>query len=49
MENIVFYGLCLVMAIIGFWLVKRFVSCLLRSVIAIIIIALVAYAYFVLY
>lgn len=49
MENVVFYGLCLLMIVIGFWLVKRVVSCLLRSVIAIIIIALIAYAYFTLY
>lgn len=46
MENIVFYGFCLLMIVIGFWLLKKVVSCLLRSVIMLIIIAVVAYAYF---
>lgn len=46
MENIVFYGFTLLLIIIGCWLIKKVVSCLLRSVIALIIIAVVAYLYF---
>ena len=46
MENIVFYAFCGLMIIIGFWLVKKVVSCLLRSAIVLIIIAAIAYAYF---
>lgn len=46
MEDIVFYGFCLLMIVIGFYLIKRVVSCLFRSAIALIVIAILAYVYF---
>lgn len=46
MEDLIFYGFCVLMVIVGFWLVKKVVGCLLRSAIALIIIAIVAYVYF---
>lgn len=46
MENLVFYAFCLLIIIVGIALIKKFVGCLLRSVILLIIIAVLAYAYF---
>lgn len=46
MENIVYYGMCVVAVIIGFWLIKRVVSCLFRSFILLALIAIIAYIYF---
>ncbi|MDE5986121.1 MAG: hypothetical protein K2H16_02390 [Prevotella sp.] len=46
MENLTYYILCIIAFIIGVWLVKRCVGCLIRSAITIIIIAGLAYIYF---
>lgn len=46
MENLTYYALCVIAFIIGVWLIKRFVGCLIRSIITIIILAALAYIYF---
>lgn len=47
MENLVYYASCVIVVLIGIWLIKRFVGCLLRSVVTIIVIAALAYIYWV--
>ncbi|NPD80435.1 hypothetical protein HPS57_00360 [Prevotella sp. PINT] len=46
MENLTYYALCIVAFIIGVWLLKRCVGCLIRTIITIIILAGLAYIYF---
>lgn len=45
MENLVYYAACLIAVIIGIYLFKRFVGCLIRSIITFIFIAILAYIY----
>lgn len=46
MENIGFLIFCLVALVVAIALVKKFVGCIIRSAIFLIVIALVALAYF---
>lgn len=45
MDNILFYALCVVAVIVGVWLIKKCVSCLLRLAVIICVIALLVYVY----
>lgn len=45
MENLAYYAACIVAVIIGIYLFKRFVGCLVRSVITIVFIAILVYIY----
>lgn len=46
MDNIYFYVFCIVAIIIGISLIKKFVGCMIRSAIFLIIIAAIAFVYF---
>ena len=46
MEHLVYYASCVIVILIGIWLIKRFVGCLLRSVVSVIVIAILLYVYF---
>lgn len=46
MENITYYIVALLMIIVGFVVVKKVAGCLLRSVITIVLIAVLAALYF---
>lgn len=46
MENIYFYLFCLVAIVVGILLVKKFVGCLVRSAILLIILAAIVYCYY---
>lgn len=45
MENLQFYLLCLVAIIAGVLLVKKFVGCIIRSAIFLIVVIIIALAY----
>lgn len=45
MENLQFYLLCLVAIIIGVLLVKKFVGCIIRTAIFLIVLIVIALAY----
>ena len=46
MENLIYYASILALIVIGVFLIKRIVSCLFRSIIGILLIAVAAYIYF---
>lgn len=45
MENLTYYAFCALAIVVGIWLLKRFVGCLIRTVITLIVLGLVAYVY----
>ena len=46
LENIVYYAMCVVAIIVGIYLLKKFVGCLVRTVITLILIAFLVWVYF---
>ena len=46
MENLVYYLALIVAIIIGVILIKRFVSCLFRTIITLVLVAIFAYIYY---
>jgi len=45
MENFTFYIVAIIAIIVGIFLIKKFVGCLVRSAITLIIIAIIAFLY----
>lgn len=46
MEDITYYIFCAASVIIGIWLLKRFVGCLIRTIIVLAVLAFIGYIYF---
>ena len=46
LENIVYYAMCVIAIIVGIYLLKKFVGCLVRTVITLILIAFLVWVYF---
>ena len=47
LENFVYYVACILFVILGIYLLKKFVGCLIRTVITLFLICVLAYIYFV--
>lgn len=45
LENIVYYAMCVIAIIVGIYLLKKFVGCLVRTVITLILIAFLVWVY----
>ncbi len=45
MEELIFYAFCVVIILVGVWLVKRVVSCAFRLAVLVAVIAIIAYIY----
>ena len=46
MENIVYYIAMLAVVIIAFLIIKRVVSCMVRSIVTLVLVAVLAYIYY---
>ena len=46
MENLVYYAAMLAAIIIAFLIIKRVVSCMIRTVVTLVLIAILAYIYY---
>ena len=46
MSNFGYYIACLIVIIIGVFIVKKVVSCMIRAIVGLVVIAILAYVYF---
>ncbi len=46
MSNFGYYIACLIVIIIGIFIVKKVVSCMIRAIVGLIVVAILAYVYF---
>lgn len=46
MTNFGYYIACLIVIIIGIFIVKKVVSCMIRTIVGLIVVAILAYVYF---
>ena len=46
MSNFGYYIACLIVIILGIFIVKKVVSCMIRAIVGLIVVAILAYVYF---